>query len=77
MIVVLMLFLTACDGKSLQVAVSKAEARTFWKSSLKPENVLDGDITTEYHSSLIGNPEWLKLTLARKTNVEKVVIVNR
>ena len=77
MIVVLMLLLTATHGNSFQVAVSKVTARTTMKPAHKPENVLDGDITTEYHSSMDGNSEWLKLTLARKTNLEKVVIVNR
>ena len=43
-----------------------------------PEHAIDNNLDNDfYHSNSDIQPEWLKLTLTGKSNVEKVVIVNR
>ena len=60
-----------------QVEVASATARTIYDSSSKPNNVLDGNIGTLYHSDISDQEQWLKLELTEPQDVEKVIIYNR
>ena len=74
--ILLILQLPTVSGQSGQAVVSEATARTIYED-FQPSNVLDGDSTTSYQSSINNQPEWLKLTLDKGYTVTNVIIVNK
>ena len=78
----LLILLTPLETASLDdqlLTISSATART---SSLAnpPGNVIDGDLSTIYHTKMPPepvSPKWLKLQLEEPALVSRVVIVNR
>ena len=64
-----------------QVGVASATARTVYESSssstYEPNNVLDGNTDTFYHSDTSNQEQWLKLDLTEPQDVAKVIIINR
>ena len=61
----------------MKAMVKEATGRTRFGNIYPPDNVLDNDATTFYHSGTDNKAEWLKLKLAKESKVDKVVIVNR
>ena len=77
LLLLLVLQLQEITGASVKATIKEATSRTTNKPSNDGYNALDGDFDTYYHSDIDNQPEWLKLTLAKASKVEKVVIVNR
>ena len=77
---ILLLILETAAVHGGQVVIQEATARSIYQSNPTvhgPNNAIDGDTSTDYHSSEDNQPEWLKLTLDRAQFVDKVVIINR
>ena len=60
-----------------QVVVASATARTLIRNDEGPNNVLDGDTDTYYHSDASNQEQWLRLEFTEPQDVEKVIIINR
>eukprot|EP00116_Pleurobrachia_bachei_P011162 sb/3471424/ len=76
--VVLLILGVALNGAAdEQVGVASATAKTKYHNDWGPDNVLDGNTGTMYHSDLSNQEQWLKLELKEPQNIEKVIIINR
>eukprot|EP00116_Pleurobrachia_bachei_P010218 sb/3470480/ len=79
-VVLLILGVALRGAADEQVDVASATARTvYWSGDeWKPDNVLDGNTGTVYHSDTSNYQEqWLKLELTEPQDVSKVIIINR
>ena len=77
MVLLLLVLLLFQQHDAMELPISTATAKTIYSASKSPDNAIDSDTSTIYHSEDDGQPQWLKLTLAYKSVVEELVIVNR
>ena len=77
MIAIFLLILPVVSPDDVQLVIASVTA-TPSNAAGDPENLIDGDPSTMYHT--IANntdPAWIKLKLSNPANVSKVQIINR
>eukprot|EP00116_Pleurobrachia_bachei_P012871 sb/3473133/ len=76
-VVLLILGVALRGAADEQVGVASATSRTKLGNSWVPDNVLDGNTATSYHSDYSPQEQSLKLELTEPQDVAKVIIINR